>query len=55
MSAIGSYEAFLATLEPCPECDEVDVMDNIEGNLLCARCFLDQNDADEWDDFEDWD
>lgn len=48
-SDAASYEAYLASLEPCPECGRVDEMDNIEGNLLCAACFLDQQDDDEWD------
>lgn len=46
-----SYAAYLASLEPCPECGRVDEMDNIEGQLLCAACFLDEQDDDEWDEF----
>jgi hypothetical protein len=41
-----SYAAYLASLEPCPECGRVDEMDNIEGKLLCAACYLDEQDDD---------
>jgi hypothetical protein len=44
-----SYGDWLATLEPCPGCGHVDVMDNIEGAPMCAACSL------EWDDDDDWD
>jgi hypothetical protein len=46
-----SYEAYVASLEPCPGCGRVDEMDNIGGRSLCAACSLDKHDADEWDEF----
>jgi hypothetical protein len=49
------YDEFLASLEPCPVCGRVDVMDNIEGQLLCAACFLDEQDGGEWNESEDED
>ena len=49
----GSYEAYIASLEPCPGCGRVDEMDNIEGRLLCVTCFLDESSDDEYD--ECWD
>jgi NMD protein affecting ribosome stability and mRNA decay len=49
------YDEFLASLEPCPVCGRVDVMDNIEGQLLCAACFLDEQDSGEWNESEDED
>lgn len=50
-----SYSRYLSSLEPCPECGRVDEMDNIEGQLLCAGCYLDSiadDDYDVWDDYE---
>lgn len=46
----GSYRAYIDSLEPCPGCGRVDEMDNIEGQLVCAACFLDGN----CDEDEDW-
>jgi hypothetical protein len=43
-----SYEAYVASLEPCPECGRVDEMDNIEGRLLCAACSLGADDEDDY-------
>jgi hypothetical protein len=47
----ATYEEWVSTLEPCPSCGHVDVMDNIEGRLLCAACYLDELSDDEDDDW----
>ena len=49
----ASYNAYVASLEPCPGCGRLDEMDNITGQILCASCYLeemsDDEDADPWD------
>lgn len=44
-----SYQAYIDSLEPCPECGQVDEMDNITGQLLCAACYLDGASDDDYE------